>query len=49
MKKLLFMAIAAFLMVGVAGNSQSKKQLKGIQKMAVAAAKKDKKVLKTLT
>ena len=43
MKKLLFMAIAAFLMVGVAGNSQSKKQLKGIQKMAVAAAKKDKK------
>ncbi len=37
------MAIAAFLMVGVAGNSQSKKQLKGIQKMAVAAAKKDKK------
>ena len=43
MKKLLLLAIAAFLMVGVAANAQSKKELKGIQKEAKALAKNLKK------
>ena len=43
MKKLLLLALAAFLMVGVAANAQSKKELKGIQKEAKALAKNLKK------